>query len=74
MKYDINTAINEFIKGIDKGPFKCLKDSMAKDSEVKDSEAVSGSAVSGPNNKPDIYECAVYQAWLDTCRTESKKQ
>ncbi len=53
--------IEEFIQGIDKGPFKCLKE--------KKQEEQTSEYVSKKNGDSCIYDCAVDQAWLDVCRT-----
>ena len=56
-----NKAIYEFIQGINRGPFKCLKDCQDKEASqyVEEQNKKGG----------DIYDCAAYQAWLDMCRT-----
>lgn len=62
----INSGIiNEFIRGINKGPLKCPPDFEGDDVHFNKDYKV--------NNKKlnDVYSCAVYQAWLDTCRTVS---
>lgn len=57
--------ISEFIKGINKGPLKCPPGFEGDDVHFNLDYKV--------NNKElnDVYSCAVYQAWLDTCRTVS---
>lgn len=53
--------VEEFVSGISKGPFKYLGD-----------EEGDGSSRYVEKRNPaftDIYECAVYQAYLDMCRT-----
>lgn len=56
----MESIIREFVTGIEKGPFKCLRDY----------EGNTASAYIPEQNKDlgDIYDCAVYQAWLDMCR------
>lgn len=70
-------AIEEFVKSIKKGPFACLN----PDSDLfgKFDGADSAKVVEHGNgktlaksiavNEPDIIDCAVYQAYLDMCRT-----
>lgn len=56
--------INEFIAGINRGPFKCLKNC---------GEAAASEYVVENSGYDDIYTCAVEQAWLDVCRTVTTK-
>lgn len=57
----MNTEIREFVSTIEKGPFKYLRDYEGKEASafIEEKNLDTG----------DIYACAVYQAWLDMCRT-----
>jgi len=55
--------IDAFIKTINKGPFKDLKNCADETGKVQ-------GAIPGVE-EPDIYDRAVYQAYLDMCRTVS---
>ncbi len=57
----MDKAIQEFASIIEKGPFKCLRD--------YDGKAASEYIAVQNEDIGDIYNCAVYQAWLDMCRT-----
>lgn len=57
----MNTVIQEFVSTIEKGPFKYLKD--------YEGEEASAFIEAKNMDTGDIYTCAVYQAWLDMCRT-----
>lgn len=59
----MDNAIKEFIMEIKRGPFKCLRD--------YEGEAASEYIAAQNADVGDIYDCAVYQAWLDMCRTVS---
>lgn len=56
--------IREFIQRINKGPLKCPPDFEGDDVCVK-----IGYEVDEKEKLNDIYDCAVYQAWLDLNRT-----
>ena len=56
--------ITEFIRGIYKGPLKCPPDFEGDDICVG-----IGYEVDKKEKLDDIYDCAVYQAWLDLNRT-----
>ena len=62
---ETESLINEFIAGINRGPFRCLKDC---------GEAASSGYVVENSGYDDIYTCAVEQAWLDVCRTVSTRE
>ena len=59
----LNQAIVDFVAGITRGPFKCLRDYGGDGSRryVEECNPAFG----------DIFDCAVYQAYLDMCRTIS---
>ena len=50
-----------FIRGINRGPFRAFNNEGC--------ENTNSSFITGNNPGKDIYQCAVDQAWLDTCRT-----
>ena len=54
--------VGAFVSEITRGPFRCLNDEQ--------SGGMSGYVV-GNSKHGDIYACAVYQAYLDMCRTVS---
>jgi len=58
---DIEEMIAEFVSEITRGPFRCLRDDA--------SDGTSEYVVNHSKAFDDIYECAVYQAYLDMCRT-----
>lgn len=64
MKRTDSEIINEFIRGINRGPLKCLPDLEGDDICVN-----VGYEVDEKEKLDDIYGCAVYQAWLDLNRT-----
>lgn len=59
----LNQAIADFVAGITRGPFKCLRNYDGDGSRryVEECNPAFG----------DIFGCAVYQAYLDMCRTVS---
>lgn len=60
--------INEFIIGINRGPFLCRKGYMGDDLMDHINKEYSTCHNETFN---DEFDCAVYQAWLDLCRTVS---
>ena len=68
-------AIEEFVKSIKKGPFACLNpdsnlyEEYVGEDSLKVVEYGKTLADSIALNEPDIFDCAVYQAYLDMCRT-----
>ena len=57
----MSDAIKEFFPTIKRGPFKCLRN--------YEGQVASEYIATQKNSKGDIYDCAVYEAWLDMCRT-----
>lgn len=63
----MESIIHEFIAGIERGPFQCLREyngECASDYIVQYNRTILGQ-----KQYSDIIDCAVYQAWLDMCRT-----
>ena len=60
-KSNVCDNIEYFIAGINRGPFRFLKDAHTN---TPDSEFVESR-----NNDKDIFRCAIDQSWLDMCRT-----
>ena len=65
-KFNVSFNIECFIAGINRGPFRFLKDAHAN---TPDSEFIESR-----NNDKDIFRCAIDQAWLDMCRTLRSKK
>lgn len=61
MRNETDEKVARFVRGITRGPFKCLNDER--------SDGTSAYVVSRNPEYADIHECAVYQAYLDMCRT-----
>ena len=60
-KSNVCDNIKCFVAGINRGPFRFLKEAHTN---TPDSEFVESR-----NNDKDIFRCAIDQAWLDMCRT-----
>jgi len=57
----VDRQVSKFVSEITRGPFRCLGDGQ--------SDGTSEYVVKQNQDYEDIYECAVYQAYLDMCRT-----